>query len=115
MALSEIIQGVKDAVGDLTSLSVETYTGKVTAEIKGAEESSTIDFTKLISEAKKDAGGSVHLRLASKYEFDGDATLFIADEGVTDSMKVAHAAAVAAGQTVRKDLLDLLSDSIKNL
>lgn len=115
MALSDIFNSLSSAVGDLCSLSVETYTGKITSEIKGADGKGVIDWDKLVNEAKKDAGGVVHLKLASKFNIDGDATLFIAEGEIPPDLRAAHDSAVEAGQTVRADLMDLLGDSIKNL
>ncbi len=115
MALKNLIDGLKDAVGDLTSLNVETYTGSITADIKGTDGQGVIDWEKLVTEARKDAGGTVHLKLASKFNIDGDATLFIAEGEMPPDVRAAHDSAVLAGQKVRADLMELLGDSIKKL
>ena len=116
MALGKVLSSLKTAVGDLTSLSVETYTGEVVAEIKGAKDSAgVIDWTKLITEAKKDAGGKVALKLASHFNIDGDATLFVAQGEIPADLRLAHESAVAAGQKVRADLMELMSDAINKL
>lgn len=115
MALKDVIETLGDAVGDLTSLSVETYTGTITAEIRGADGAAAINWDALIKEAQKDAGGTVSLKLASRFRFDGDATLFIAEGELPADLREAHDAAVAAGQAVRSDLMELLQDSIKKL
>lgn len=115
MALSNLFDSLSRAGGDLCSLSVETYTGKITAEIKGADGKGIIDWDKLVNEAQKDADGVVHLKLASKFNIDGDATLFIAEGEIPSDLRAAHDSAVEAGQTVRGDLMDLLGESIKKL
>lgn len=115
MALKDIIKSVGDAVGDLSSLTVETYTGSITADIKGADGKGTIDFDKLITVAKDDANGTVNLKLASKYLVDGDAVLFVADGEIPDDLRSAHDNAVTAGQQVRSDIMDLFSDTLKKL
>ncbi len=115
MALKNVFESLANAVGDLTSLSVETYTGSITADVKGAQGEGVIDWEKLVDEAKKDSGGTVHLKLASKFNVDGDATLFIAEGEIPSDLRAAHDGAVNAGQKVRADLMDLLGDSIKKL
>lgn len=115
MSFKDVVNSLSSAVGDLSSLSVETYTGKITADIKGAEGKGMIDWDKLVHEAKKDAGGVVNLQLASKFNIDGDATLFIAEGEIANDVRIAHDSAVQAGQAVRADLMDLVSDSIKKL
>ena len=47
------------------------HTGRITAEIKGSGDGGVIDWEKLVNEAKKDAGGTVQLKLASKFNIDG--------------------------------------------
>lgn len=115
MAFKDVVNNLKNAVGDLSSLTVETYTGSITADIQGAEGQGVIDWTKLVNKAKEEAGGTVHLKLASKFNFDGDATLFIAEGEMPPDLRSAHDSAVLAGQEVRADLMELLSDSIKKL
>ena len=115
MALRDVLKGLGEAVGDLTSLSVETYTGTITAGIQGAADDAAIDWDALIKEARKGAEGAVSLKLASRFHFDGDATLFIAEGELPADLREAHDGAVAAGQAVRAGLMDLLQDSIKKL
>ena len=111
--LKHIFDSLANAVGDLCSLSVETYTGRVSAAIKGVNGKDVIDWDNLITEAKKDAEGTVHLMLASKFNIDGDATLFVAEGEIPADLRLAHNSAVESGQTIRADLMDLLGDSIK--
>ncbi len=115
MALKDMIESIGSAAGDLSTLTVETYTGTVTADIKGAEGEGTIDFDKLINVAKDEADGSVSLKLASKYFVDGDAILFVADGEISEDLRLAHDSAVNAGQLVRADLMELFSDTLKKL
>ncbi len=115
MALEDIIDSVRTAVGDLSSLTVETYTGKITADIKGADGKGTIDFDNLIKVAKDDANGTVNLKLASKFFVDGDAILFVADGEIPEDLRSAHENAVNAGQQVRSDIMELFSDTLKKL
>ena len=111
----DVVNNLENAIGDLSSLSVETYTGTIDADIRGADNQGAIDWDKLINKAKEGAGGAVHLRLASKFNFDGDATQFIAEGEIPVDVREAHDSAVRAGQQVRADLMELLGDSIKKL
>ena len=114
MALKEAFDKLETAVGDLSSLEVKSYSGKLTAEIQSDGEGNIIDWEKLIAEAKK-ADGQVSLKLASHFNFDGDATLFAAEGEIPDAMRNAHNEAVQAGRQIRKDLFELFSDTIKDL
>ncbi len=114
MALKDALDTIKNAVGDFSSLTVETYTGNISTVIDNSEKAKgTIDFAKVIESGRTD--GAVKLKLASKYHFDGDAILFVAEEGVTPDLQDAHDRAVNAGQMVRSDLLDLFSETVKKI
>ncbi|MEM7624918.1 MAG: hypothetical protein AAF333_04755 [Planctomycetota bacterium] len=74
------MKGIKNAVGDLSSLEVITVTGNLNAKIQpdatgsNKDKGSLIDWKKLIKGAKAQ-NSTVNLKLASRYEFNGDATL----------------------------------------
>lgn len=111
--MQEAVKKFQETIEDFSSLDVESYMGQVTAAIQGSEKSSIIDWEKLIAEAKP--GGTISLKLASHFKCDGDATLFVAEGEIPQSVQAAHDAAVTAGRQIRKDLLDLFSDLIKGL
>ena len=113
MALNDAFKRLEDAVGDLSSLDVESYTGKLKAEIHNEGENNIIDWKKLVAEAKKE--GVINLKLASHFNFDGDGTLFEAEGEIPDTLRTAHNEAVKAGQQIRKDLLDLFADTVRKL
>lgn len=114
MALKDAFTKLGAAIGDLSSLDVQSYSGTVTAKIQGSGDGSILDWKKLLTEAKK-VDGTVKLKLASHFNFDGDATLFVTEGEIPADLRTAHDEAVRAGQQIRKDLLDLFSDTIKKL
>jgi hypothetical protein len=114
MALKDAFDKLRDAIGDFSSLDVQSYSGSLTADIQGDGVSSIIDWQKLVTEARK-TDGTVKLKLASHFNFDGDATLFAAEGEIPEDLRTAHDEAVRAGQQIRKDLFDLFADTIKKL
>lgn len=119
--LKEAIEKLKEAVGDLTSLEVQTITGiiaAVTAKDTGSTPKPTsggsiIDWTKAVTKARTST--DVQLVLATKINFDGDTTLFVRSGEIPDYMRNAHEQAVSAGLRVRSDLLNLAKDTIQGL
>jgi len=119
--LKEAIEKLKDAVGDLTSLEVQTITGNISAVTAKDTDAasrprsggSIIDWTKAVKNARTSA--DVQLVLATKINFDGDATLFIRNGEIPDYMRNAHEQAVSAGLRVRSDLMNLAKDTIQGL
>jgi hypothetical protein len=114
MALKDAFERLKGAIGDLSCLDVQSYSGKLTATIQGDGEGNIIDWKKLVVEARK-LDGTVSLKLASHFNFDGDATLFAAEGQIPEDLRKAHDEAVTAGQQIRKDIFDLFADTIKKL
>jgi hypothetical protein len=115
MSLKDAMNKLGKAVGDLSSLTVESYVGDLMAIVQGsAADGTLLDWQKLVSEAGK-TEGKVRLKLASRFNFDGDATLFVAEGEIPQDVRVAHDAAVMAGRQIRKDLLDLAGDTVRKL
>lgn len=113
MALQDAVKGLVNAVQDLSSLEVVSFSGTLTAEITTGAGGNVINWDKLVKTAKPD--GKVKLMIASKFECDGDAKLFTTSEAVSQDIRTAHDQAVQAGRQIRKDILDLVGDSIKSL
>lgn len=120
----DAINSLKEAVGDLSSLEVQTIsgslTGIVTANPTGnaannspSSGGSIIDWKKAIKSAK--ASGKVELVLATKINFDGDATQFVKEGEISEHMLNAHKAALDAGKTIREELLKLAVNTVKDL
>lgn len=113
MALKEAIDGLVNAFKDLSSLEVVSFSGTLTADITAGGGGNVINWDVLVKTAKPD--GKVKLMMASKFECDGDAKLFTTSEAVSQDIRTAHDQAVQAGQQIRKDILDLVGDSIKSI
>ena len=113
MALNDAFENLRKAAGDLSSLDVVSFTGKLKAEIYSKDEKNIIDWKLFAKEAKKE--GVIKLKLASHYNYDGDATLFEEEGEIPDTLRTAHNEAVKAGQQIRKDLLDLFADTVRKL
>lgn len=110
MSLKSAFNKLGETIGDLSSLEVNTFSGEITAVIH-ADTGNILDWEKLI-EASRDTGGEVSLQLASKFNFDGDANLFVANTEIPDEIRAAHDGAVRGGQQVRRDLMELFKDLI---
>lgn len=119
--LKGAINALKNAVGDLASLEVQTITGSIKAVTakesdaasKPKSGGSIIDWTKAVKNAR--ASANVELVMATKINFDGDATLFIREEEIPGFIREAHDQAVLAGLEVRSDLMNLVKDTISNV
>lgn len=116
----DAINSLKDAIGDLSSLEVQTISGKIegilTEDAAGDKPSSggsVIEWKKAIEAAKTSA--DVQLVLATKINFDGDATQFIRQGEIPQYMLDAHAEALIAGKATRQELLNLAMNTVKEL
>lgn len=103
-----IMDKLKDAIKDMASLEVLTFTGNVSATIT---DGNAIDWENMIEKAK--TGGEVQLVAATKIEFDRDTKLFIAS-GVEAEILAAHEQAVANATTVRQSFLKMVTDKISD-
>lgn len=159
--IKEAIKKLGAAIGDFSSLEVQTITGEISAvtgeseieklenivrekkdaadaattqpkknstakELKAAKENletananipssggSIIDWKTAIASAR--TGVEVNLVMATKINFDGDATLFISSTEIPSYVMEAHSKAVEAGLKVRSDIASFAADSIKGL
>lgn len=108
MPLSDALEKLKNAVGDLTSLEVHTYVGKIDVFIK--EEVDTTSFEDTLK--KSIQSGEIKLSLITKINFDGDGIVLVPDSAPADYIQQAHDAAMRAGNDVRQGLIELFSDVI---
>ncbi len=110
MALKEAIQSLNEAVKDLTSLHVQTFTGELKSEITGSEKFE--DIRKLIKDAK--TSGEIKLVAETLAQFDGDSYNFV-KQNLDDIPPIAldvHTNAVSSGIETRLGLLDLFKGLI---
>ncbi len=119
MSLKEAFEKLVEKAADFSSLEVVTLTGDVKAIFQqpaaGSDDNkgNIIDWTKAVEQAK--VGGEVKLALASKYNFDGDATLFVSETAATPKLIEAHSKAVQSGKDIRTGIFELFSDTITDL
>lgn len=111
MALKDALKKLNDAVTDLTSLHVQTFTG--TLELAVPPEGKYDSLKEKLKKAKTD--GTIDLIAESIYKFDGDSYNFItnkADDVPHNAFDV-HDKAVKAGLETRQALLTMFKDIIK--
>lgn len=114
MSLKDLAATLKDAVGDLSSLNVETYTGTISFKVDGNK--TEIDWSKMFQEAMKEDGkGTAELLMASRFEIDGDAKLFVSSSDIPAKIEQAHNNAVITGSEVRAEIIDFLWGSVDDL
>ena len=108
MGLKEALNKLNEAVQDLTSLHVQTFTGEIKSEITGSE--SFEDIQKLVQQAKTD--GEISLVAETLAKFDGDSYNFVKQD-LSNIPAVAletHKNAVQSGVETRLGLLKLFKD-----
>lgn len=111
MALKDALKKLNDAVKDLTSLHVQTFTGTLDLEVPQDG-----GFDKLKDKLKKaKTDGNVSLVAESLFKFDGDSYNFITNQAddVPDKAFVVHQSAINSGLETRRSLLNLFKNLIK--
>lgn len=108
--LKEAINGLNDAVKDLTSLHVQTFTGQIDSDLDGSN--SYDDIRALVKDAADN--GKITLVAETLAQFDGDSYNFVkADlQSVPPLALETHKNAVKAGVETRIGLLNLFKDLI---
>ena len=107
------IERFKEGIGDLSSLEVQTISGTLEGLVHDTDSGSIIDWTKAVKSAKE--SGTVKLVLATKINFDGDATQFVREGEISQYMLDAHAEALAAGKATREELMALVVSTTKSI
>jgi hypothetical protein len=108
MSLQKALNGLKNAVGDLTSLEVQTYVGEIDVVVDGATGSAS--FEDSLKQAKTE--GKITLQLVTKLNFDGDGIVLVPSSAPADYIQQAHGTALKAGNDVRQGLISLFADVI---
>lgn len=111
MSLTEAFSKLRDGLKDLSQLEVRTFTGDISAQIKG--HTGKLDVGTIVdSEVKK---GTVKLKLYTRLDADGDSDHFF-DSGPIDPVIVeSHASAFEMGQEIRRSYLELFGDLAQTL
>ncbi len=111
MSLQGLAEKINGAVGDLATLSVETYTGNIKTIVDN--EKSKIDWDGMFEDSMKtDGSGTVELLIASKFFIDGDAKLFTSRSDIPESIEAAHSNAIKAGNQIRNELIGFLGEKL---
>lgn len=111
MGLKKALQALDNAVKDLTSLHVQTYTGNIKATVTGEEGFNTVRET--VQKAETD--GEIELVAETLAQFDGDSFNFVKQDmdNVPKLALEVHKNAVANGVETRLGLLNLFKDLLK--
>ncbi len=111
MALKDALENLNNAVQDLTSLHVQTYTGEVNLELDGTE--SFKDLRELVKASEE--SGKITLVAETLAQFDGDSYNFVKQnlDDVPELALETHKNAIKAGIETRLGLLDLFKGLLK--
>jgi len=104
--LKNALEGLKNAVGDLASLEVQTYTGTLKVNTEGK----LGDIEAFLKQAT--TGGTLNLVAVTKMNFDGDTINLVPDGSFPEHIQKVHDAAVKAGTETRHGLLSLFGGMI---
>lgn len=108
MGLRDALQKLDDAVTDLTSLHVQTYSGKLNVDVDRDQDFDTLRKSLQNADSKE---SDVNLVSESMLKFDGDSYNFVAEDAPPNLMQL-HNEAVQSGLDARQSLLELFKDSI---
>lgn len=103
-----ISASINEAIGDLASLSVETYTGEL--EVIVDADKNTLKWDSMLATARSsddNVKGKLKLVLATHVKIDGDSINFIAETGVTEALIETHSSAVKNGSEFRSKVIGL--------
>lgn len=104
-----IFKKIENAVADVSTLNVQTFTGDFTVLVEGARGKSIEELDKIIADATKN--GTLSLAMSTRVELDGDTLHFIGNSASETAVR-AHHEAVKAAQEYRSALLQAFGDLI---
>lgn len=107
--LKSIAATLENAVGDLSSLEVTTYTGDIELVSQGGK----IQWDQIPTQAE--ANVKVHLTLATKINIDGDAMHFVSSAEIPKYVLDTHAEAVRNGSEYRTQIINFLAGKVAGL
>jgi hypothetical protein len=108
MGLRDALQKLDDAVTDLTSLHVQTYSGTLNVDVDRDQDFDTLRKSLQNADAKE---SDINLVSESMLKFDGDSYNFVAEDAPPNLMQI-HNEAVQSGLDARQSLIELFKDSI---
>jgi len=105
MGLKDALDKLNKAVDDLTSLHVQTFTGKVTFSKKGK----TFDDVRTAIETAQ-SESQITLVAESVFKFDGDSYNFVTlqESGIPASALDLHKASIESGIKTRQGLMQMV-------
>ena len=104
MALKDALKKLNEAVTDLSSLHVQTFTGRLQSDVDNQAGFDGVRQT--VAQARTD--GDITLVAEAYYQFDGDSYNFLTSEEVPASALALHQSAVEAGLATRRGLMELV-------
>jgi hypothetical protein len=115
MSLSTAVAKISEAIKDLSSLHVQTYTGSVNVDLSTvAAGKLAIDTVReTIAEEAGKPEGTIKLVAEAYYQFDGDSYNFLTSDAIPEGALEMHSAAVEAGIKTRQGLVELVKGAIK--
>ena len=111
MSLTEAFENLNKGLKDFSKLEVRTFTGDISALIKGA--TGDLDVGKIVDAGVKD--GTINLRLYTRLDADGDSDQFFSDGPIDPVLVEAHASAFQMGQEIRHSYLELFMNVAKKI
>jgi hypothetical protein len=119
--MKKLAKSLANVVGDLGSLTVETYTGSVQSVIKVEGSKSVIDWENMFNKSvdgqnnQVTTTGVVKLALATHVNIDGDSRHFVADAELPDYLVQSHAEAVKNSSDYRAMMISLLAERVSSV
>lgn len=108
MSIRDAFKKVGNAIEDLSSLHVQTYTGSVAVDLDTQPESvQGMDRVRDAVKAAK-AAGKITLVAEAYFQFDGDSYNFLTSADVPPKALEMHTAAVESGLKTRLGLAELV-------
>lgn len=103
-----ISESINNAVGDLSSLSVETYTGDLEVIVDAKTNKLKLDsMLATVRSSDENVKGKLKLVMATLVQIDGDSVNYIAETGVTEALLQTHSSAVKNGSEFRSKVIGL--------
>jgi len=111
MSLETAFKKLGNALEDLSSLEVRTYTGDIKTFL--SEDETAENFKKLVSDNV--AAGTLELKLYTRLDADGDSDHFFASGNIDETMLKSHVEAFKMGQDIRRAYIELFKDVAQKL
>ncbi|WP_158971868.1 hypothetical protein [Paraglaciecola sp. L3A3] len=104
---NNIAASISEAVGDLATLSVETYTGDLEVVVGTDNKLKWDSMLATVRSSEEKVKGKLKLALATQIKIDGDSVNFISENNVSETLIQTHASAVKNGSEFRSKVIGL--------